>query len=138
MRKYLCLWCMSTKNHNILCFVYVPGIKLLNKGIYLWKAPKALARRGFPPAKICPKTGASSGNRNRTIPKPKPSPRRCWGQDAETVHFRGMAVRVVEIWGGYMRKKSAGTSNYRHSLLEVRLVRNHLLMQDAHNQEFIW
>jgi hypothetical protein len=36
-----------------------------------------------------------------------------------------------------MRKKSAGTSNYRHSLLEVRLGRNHLLMQDTHDQEFV-
>jgi hypothetical protein len=43
---------MSTKNHNILRFVYVPGIKLLNKGICLWKAPKALAGRGFRPAKF--------------------------------------------------------------------------------------
>ena|ERR1035437_3111183 len=98
MRKYLCLWCMSTKNHNILCFVYVPRIKLLNKGICLWKAPKALAGRGFRPAKNCPKSGAASGNRNRTTPKPKPSPCRGWGQDAETVHFDGVAVGDVEIW----------------------------------------
>ena len=36
-----------------------------------------------------------------------------------------------------MRKKSAGTSNYRHSLLEVRLGRNHLLMQDTHDHYFV-
>jgi hypothetical protein len=42
---------MSTQNHNILYFVYVPGIKCANTGIYLWKAPKPLAGRGFAPAK---------------------------------------------------------------------------------------
>ena len=54
MKKYLCLWCMSTKNHNLLCFVGFSGINLLNKGICLWKAPKALAERGFRLSKSAP------------------------------------------------------------------------------------
>jgi hypothetical protein len=97
MKKYLCLWCMSTKNHNILCFVYVPVIKFANKGICLWKASKALAGRGFPFVKIYPKNDAQSWNRNRATPKPKPSPCRGREQDAETVHFWGVAVGDVEI-----------------------------------------
>ncbi len=52
---------MSTKNHNILCFIGFSGIKLLNKGICLWKAPKTLAGRGFPTVKICPKTVQPQG-----------------------------------------------------------------------------
>jgi len=52
MKKYLCWLYMSTENHNILYFVGVSSTKVLNKGICLWKAPKTLAGRGFPPAKI--------------------------------------------------------------------------------------
>ena len=94
MKKYLSLWCMSTKNHNILCFVYVPSIKFANKGICLWKAPKALAGRGFPFVKICPKIGATSGDCGYTAPKPKPSPCRGREQDAEMVQFWGKAVQM--------------------------------------------
>jgi hypothetical protein len=65
---------MSTKNHNILYFVYVPGINLLNKGIYLWKAPKTLAGRGFRPAKFAQKPVHTTGCGDRITPKPKPSP----------------------------------------------------------------
>ena len=98
MKKYLCLWCMSTKNHNILCFVYVPGIKLLNKGNYLWKAPKTLIRRGFCPAQFALKPVQGSRNHNRASPNPKPSPCRGRGQGAEMVQFGDVAVRIVEIW----------------------------------------
>jgi len=70
MKKYLCLLCLSTKNHNILCFLNISGINLLNKGICLWKAPKPLAGRGFPIVKICPKFGATSGECGNTTPKP--------------------------------------------------------------------
>jgi len=59
MKKYLSLWCMSTKNHNILYFVDISGINFLNKGICLWKAPKPLVGRGFRPVKNCPKSGAT-------------------------------------------------------------------------------
>jgi hypothetical protein len=52
MKKYLSLLYMSTKNHNILYFVDISGINFANKGICLWKAPKALAGRGFEPAQF--------------------------------------------------------------------------------------
>jgi RimJ/RimL family protein N-acetyltransferase len=38
MKKYRCLWCMSTTNHNILYFVHIPRIYFPNKGNCLWKA----------------------------------------------------------------------------------------------------
>ena len=95
MKKYLCLLCLSTKNHNILCFVNFSGTKFANKGICLWKAPKPLAGRGFPFVKICPKFGATSGDYGYSTPKPKPSPRRGRGQDAETVQI---GCRSVEMW----------------------------------------
>ena len=40
---------MSTPNHNILYFVHIPGICLLNTAICLWKAPITLVRRGLSP-----------------------------------------------------------------------------------------
>jgi len=43
MKKYRCLWYMSTRNHNILYFLYIPGIHFQNKGSCLWKAPETLA-----------------------------------------------------------------------------------------------
>jgi hypothetical protein len=42
MKKYRCPWYVSTRNHNILYFVCIRRTSLLNKGTYLWKAPKAL------------------------------------------------------------------------------------------------
>jgi hypothetical protein len=100
MKKYLCWWCMSTQNHNILYFVYVPGINFLNKGICLWKAPKTLAGRGFPPAKSAPNPVQPRNYRRRYLPDPKPSPRRCRGQGAEMVQFGGQICGEVEIWDG--------------------------------------
>ena len=47
MKKYRCLWCLSTKNHNILYFVYIAASTFQTKGICLWKARKRLAGRGF-------------------------------------------------------------------------------------------
>jgi hypothetical protein len=47
MKKYRSLLCLSTKNHNILCFVTIPGIYLPNKGDCLWKAANAHAGREF-------------------------------------------------------------------------------------------
>jgi hypothetical protein len=38
---------MSTRNHNILYFLYIPGIHFQNKGGCLWKAQETLAGRGF-------------------------------------------------------------------------------------------
>lgn len=70
MKKYLCLLCLSTKNHNLLCFIGFSGIKLLNKGICLWKAPKTLVGRGFPIVKICTNFGAT--------------PRACYGTTVQT------------------------------------------------------
>ena len=43
MKKYRCLWYVSTRNHNILYFVYIPRICLLNTATCLWKAHKTLA-----------------------------------------------------------------------------------------------
>jgi hypothetical protein len=37
---------MSTTNHNILYFVRIPGISLLNTGIHLWKAQNTRTQRG--------------------------------------------------------------------------------------------
>jgi hypothetical protein len=38
MKKYRCLWYMSTRNHNILYSEHIQGICLLNIGNSLWKA----------------------------------------------------------------------------------------------------
>jgi hypothetical protein len=46
MKKYRSLWCMSTTNHNILYFLNIRGIRLVNNGNRLWKAQKAQAWRG--------------------------------------------------------------------------------------------
>jgi hypothetical protein len=59
MKKYRCLWCMSTRNHNILYFVCVPRIHLLNTATRLWKAQKPLVQRGLQPPKTCTKFDAT-------------------------------------------------------------------------------
>ncbi len=48
MKKYRCLWWMSTPGHNILYFFVICRILLLNAGICLWKAPNSPSQRGFP------------------------------------------------------------------------------------------
>jgi hypothetical protein len=47
MKKYRSLWWMSTRNHNILYFVNIPGIHFPNKGNCLWKAAEVQAGRGM-------------------------------------------------------------------------------------------
>jgi hypothetical protein len=47
LKKYRCLWWMSTTNHNILYFLNISGIHFLNKGKCLCKAQNALAGCGF-------------------------------------------------------------------------------------------
>jgi hypothetical protein len=47
MKTYRCLWWLSTTNHNILYFVGLPRIPLLNTGICLWKAQNTLSQRRF-------------------------------------------------------------------------------------------
>jgi hypothetical protein len=47
MKKYRCLWCMSTTNHYILYFVNISRTCPLNTVIYLWKACNSLAGSGF-------------------------------------------------------------------------------------------
>ncbi len=47
MKKYRCLWCLSRINHNILYFIHIPSIRLLNPAICLWKALNRLVQRGF-------------------------------------------------------------------------------------------
>jgi hypothetical protein len=54
MKKYRCLWCVSTRNHNILYFVCIPRTILLNTGLSLWKAQKTLARRALEPSSFAP------------------------------------------------------------------------------------
>jgi hypothetical protein len=44
MKKYRCLWGLSTTNHNILYFVRIPGTRPLNARLCLWKAQTALRR----------------------------------------------------------------------------------------------
>jgi hypothetical protein len=39
---------MSTTNHNILYFAYIPRTWFLNIAIQLWKAQNSLAQCGFP------------------------------------------------------------------------------------------
>jgi hypothetical protein len=95
MKKYRCWWCMSTKNHNLLCFVGFSGINLLNKGICLWKAPKTLAERGFPPVQICLKSGAVAEPATVSPQNPSLVLASGEGQGAETVQFEG---ETVQMW----------------------------------------
>jgi hypothetical protein len=72
MKKYRCLWYMSTTNHNILYFVAINGINFPNKGNYLWKAPKLPAEDGVQAVEIPPAI-ASPGSENpqrRSLPGP--------------------------------------------------------------------
>ena len=52
MKKYRCLWYVSTLNHNILYFVRIPGTFSLNKGVCLWKAQNTLLRAGSGAARL--------------------------------------------------------------------------------------
>jgi hypothetical protein len=54
MKKYRSLWGMSTRNHNILYFVHIPRINLLNSPLCLWKARNPLQPRAFPPREFAP------------------------------------------------------------------------------------
>ena len=98
MKKYRCQLYMSTTNHNILCFLHIPGIYFPNMGNCLWKAPKPQAGRGFPKA-ILPQNQCRLGVAGQPDLKTKPIPARHQAQDAKIVHFGGSAVGVVEIWG---------------------------------------
>jgi hypothetical protein len=86
---------MSTKNHNILYFVVISGIKLLNKGICLWKAPKPLAGRGFPPAKFALKPVHPPGS--VTAPAQNPSLVLA-GAVGKTQKWCILAVWLCELW----------------------------------------
>jgi hypothetical protein len=52
LKKYRCLWCMSTRNHYILYFLHLPSLDFPNKGKSLCKAQKAL-------------TGCGNGHRSK-------------------------------------------------------------------------
>ena len=54
------------------------------------------------------------------------------------VHYGGVAVRIVEIWAGYTQARPTEMSEYLPSPLEVRLGRNHLLMQDTNDANSFW
>ena len=137
MKKYLCLWYMSTKNHNILYFVDVSSTYFANKGICLWKALKTLAGHGFPPVKSALNPVQTWECTTASPPKPKPSPCRGRVQDAEMVQMQGVAVGDVEIWSDIRGRGQQERATNEQSLLEVRLVRNHLLVQDAHDQNTV-
>jgi hypothetical protein len=53
MKKYRCLWYMSTRNHNILYLAHIQGIWLLNIGNRLWKAQNSLLQGGFCSPRFC-------------------------------------------------------------------------------------
>ncbi len=102
MKKYRCLWYMSTRNHNILYSADILGIRLLNIGNCLWKAQNSLARRGLQvptlPQILCT---LRSGPRNWHVSKP--SPRRCREQGAEPVQFDGACANCGD-WGRFQRE----------------------------------
>ncbi len=98
MKKYRCLWCLSTKNHNILYFVHIRGIYFPNKGKCLWKARSPLRGAGFR-GQLCPKSGATAKIRGGIPLKSKPSPRRERGQEAEMVQIQRQICADVEILG---------------------------------------
>ena len=80
------------------------------------------------PVKFAPNSGQQQGGSNVPIsqfdPCPNPSPAGTPAQDAEPVHFRGSSVQVVDIW----------TALRARSRLDSRLARDHLLVQDSHDQ----
>ena len=84
---------------------------------------------------ICPKSGATTGSAPAPPSKPKPNPRQGRGQGAEMVQFDAPVVRIVEIWGQFQYARPVGPGSRRPSLLEVRFGWNHLLMEDAHDQQ---
>jgi len=105
MKKYRCLWCMSTTNHNRLYFLCVPCILLLNTGNWLWKAPKALARRGLGDP-IPLRIGCNGDIAGLSVCTNKASPGRGQAQEAGMVQIGGWDV---EKWRN--RPKPAGGSD---------------------------
>ncbi len=96
MKKYRCLWYVSTTNHNILYLVHIQGISLLNSGTCLWKAQNSLARRelGAPvlPRFLCtPAFGSTLG----LLYKPGPHHERMQGPNL--VHHARSPVQIVRI-----------------------------------------
>jgi hypothetical protein len=66
--------------------------------------------------------------------KSKPSPHRCPVQGAKAVHFGVAAVQGVEKGSAFRP-----LAEQRNDLLrKLRLGRNHLLVQHAHDQYSIW
>ena len=66
MKKYRCLWCVSTTNHNILYLIIISRTSRLNPANCLWKVANCLVWRGFfhgiaqKPVKIGPLHGFRS------------------------------------------------------------------------------
>jgi len=96
MKKYRCLWCVSTTNHNILYFLIIFSIRLFNTGIRLWKAQKSLARCGLLRVCLTPKIRATPCWRAGFAPLHKPSPGGGREQGLETVQN---GVQLCERWG---------------------------------------
>jgi hypothetical protein len=87
MKTYRSLLCLSTKNHNILYFLNIPGTNFPNKGICLWKASKLQAGRGFGPPNLPQSRCNPPGGSGRLALRFKPSPWRNREQGTETVQF---------------------------------------------------
>lgn len=68
MKKYRSPWGMSTRNHNILCFHYIPGTLLLNRAIFLWKVKNSHAERGVRPSEIDPNPVQIAGAATSSLP----------------------------------------------------------------------
>ncbi len=136
MKKYRSLWCMSTTNHNILYSAFIFGTRFLNTGICLWKPQNSLARRGlglfdFAPIPVHPPVPLGGSH-----PFHKASPDRRPEQGAETVQLRAWPVRIVDnLARQSLRDRPSKGALYRPSLLEVRLDRQHLLVEDTDNTD---
>ncbi len=132
MKTYRSLLCLSTKNHNILYFLKISGINFPNTAICLWKARKPQAGSGFGRPNL-PQFRCRPLALRPRCPKSKASPRRERGQEEETVRIGGGFVEMWRLGDGMRTSLVCG--GRRPLLLEMRLGRNHLLVQDAHDQQ---
>jgi hypothetical protein len=97
MKKYRCLWGVSTTNHNILYFVVISGIPSLNTAFCLWKPGISLARRGFfarPLPQIRFKPGSRAASRHGFSVFPPHTPHKAQKQGT----FGDFPVQMWTFW----------------------------------------
>src|ERR1700689_3897911 len=103
MKKYRCLWCKSTANHNIWCFHRTSGVGLQNlppphktQPILLWKAQTALLGAVSTGSKL-PKIQCNRGSGRVASQAIKPMPLWKWRTRRKIGANTASPVGVVDI-----------------------------------------